>query len=142
MNILSKTAFFRFATVFYISVYILQISAQAGPPDYKKMSEDEIQKMLLKEVPLGSSSDTVRAYLKAKTGKDPWFQTNFPMYVKNPVPGASPDYVEKHFDGLATAVIGSYGFFIFTTYVNTDWEFDSHLRLINVTVTKKGGEMP
>ncbi|HWB61705.1 MAG TPA: hypothetical protein VG733_19640 [Chthoniobacteraceae bacterium] len=136
---ISKTAFFGLVAIFFTAVCFWQISAQADPPDYKTMSEDEIQKMLLKDVPLGSSSDTVRAYLKQKTGTDPGIETNVFSAVERDKNGA---WVVKRYDGLTETVIGSYGFFIFTTYVDTYWEFDSHLRLIKLIVSKHGGEMP
>jgi hypothetical protein len=125
------------------------------PSRYKQMSEAEIHSELLKDVPLGSSSDRVRSYLRRKTGRDAHYSREFYGHdPNNPntiviVAGKPLPPGIRYYAGLANATLANYGpplssafrhgpfVLLVSTNVQTRWEFDARDKLIDLRVTKQ-----
>ena len=112
------------------------------PSRYERMSEAQIQAELLKDIPLGSSSDRVRSYLRRKTGRDPYYARDFNTVEGKAVVRDGKILNLRYYAGAAYATLANYRppgarFSLVSTQVKTRWEFDRGDRLIDVHVTKQ-----
>ena len=101
------------------------------------LTSEKVEKRLLKDLPIGSSSETVLAYLQQHTGRKPFFATNFHTWERDPA-DAGAKSVDKYYAGLAVASVNKmYGLPSGPLFVEvgTHWEFDSNLRLTRLKVT-------
>jgi hypothetical protein len=92
---------------------------------------------LLHDVPIGSSSDAVRTYLRRKTGREPTYKKNFISPEGTPIIGVGTKLKDHYYAGQMCCSIGSYiQFLIVYTDVETRWEFDAKDHLIGLKVLK------
>ncbi|MHA3774080.1 hypothetical protein ACXR0O_21335 [Verrucomicrobiota bacterium sgz303538] len=107
---------------------------------YEKMSEAQIQAELLHDIPLGSSSEVVRSYLRRKTGREPGYARNFYTVEGRPIIRDGKILNLRYYAGAANATLANYtpggAFSLVSTNVQTRWEFDQNDRLIDLRVTK------
>jgi len=109
------------------------------PNRYEKMSEAEIHAELLKDIPLGSSSDRVRSYLRRKIGRDPSYARDFNTVEGKAIIRKGKILNVRYYAGAVYATLANYGppLSLVSTNVQTRWEFDARDRLINLRVTKQ-----
>lgn len=107
---------------------------------YEEMSEAQIQAELLHDIPLGSSSELVRSYLRRKTGRDPGYARDFYTVEGRPIIRDGKIVNLRYYAGATNATLANYtpggAFSLVSTNVQTRWEFDQHDRLIDLRVTK------
>jgi hypothetical protein len=122
----------------WISVCVFLLLGLTSCSSYSFQSETAIKKTLLRDVPIGSSSDTVRAYLRRKTGNEQKYMKNFVTYEGTPIIGVGTPTKEHYYNGAIYCTLSSYGqIFVVYTEVQSRWEFDAKDRLIDLKVTKQ-----
>jgi hypothetical protein len=112
-------------------ICLLSLLGLAGCSSYAFQSETGIKTSLLQQAPLGSSSDTVRTYLRRKTGNEPHYEKNYFTFEGR-------EAKARYFAGSIYCTLANYGqIFLVSTEVQTRWEFDPKDRLIDLRVTKQ-----
>ena len=120
-----------------------------SPNRYEKLSEAEIHAELIKDLPLGSSSERVRSYLRRKTGRDPHYARDFNTVEGKAIIRDGKILNLRYYAGAVHAKLANYGpplssvfthgptVLLVSTNVQTRWEFDARDRLIDLQVTKQ-----
>jgi hypothetical protein len=125
-------------TAFAFVILLAFCATGCGSSRYENMSEAQIQAELLRDVPLGSSSERVRSYLKRKAIRDPTYMRDFYTLEEKAIIRNGRIINLRYYAGAVYAAIANYGaFFLVSTEVQTRWEFDAHDRLIDLRVTKQ-----
>ena len=109
---------------------------------YALKSESAIKAELLHDNPLGSSSASVRTYLRRKTGEEPLYDTNIMTFDGKPEVNKPLAWKERYFHGVIYCTIANYSdvlsmLMLVSAEVQTRWEFDAKDRLIDLKVTKQ-----